>query len=81
MTANELRTYFNKTYGLMPWPPTFEVDAETYANCCNAVFQNRLEADDSIATVYPDFTVIQIAIGNVSNGLMFKNVELILKTK
>jgi hypothetical protein len=40
MTSNELRNYFNNTFGLKEkWPATYEVNAETYVNVCQAIFE------------------------------------------
>lgn len=72
MTANELKKYFNNTYNTLDkeWPKTFEVDAETYANCCQAVFDHINETLNE-----------RVFLGVENNGLMFKNVELIYKPK
>ena len=70
MTADELATYFNDTFDLGEWPRTFVVDAETYANCCQKVFD------------YVNETLgAQVYLGVENNGLIFKNIELILKPK
>lgn len=53
------------------WPETFEVDHETYANVCQHVF-------DHIADNVEWGPIYEIALGP-NKGLMFKNVELILK--
>lgn len=67
MTANALRAQFNATFGLSgEWPRAYRVDAETYANCCQAVFDN----------VNEDFNKT-VQLGIEHNGLMFKGVELI----
>lgn len=70
MTANELAKKFGDEYGFNPWPSTFEVDAETYASCCQAVFNNILESKGG--------PWISLRLG-LSGGIMFKNVELLLK--
>ena len=78
MTANQLKEYFNNTFshGLLDnWPETFEVDAETYANCCQAVFDNKTSLDKEY---YKYGWFGRIAFGH-NNGIMFRNVELILK--
>jgi hypothetical protein len=74
MTAEELIRQFNTVFGTKEWPKIWEVDPATYGHCCQYVF-NRLNYD-------PDgnmFGTIEVSIGNTHNGLMFKNVELILK--
>jgi hypothetical protein len=76
MTANELRQHFNYIFGLdAAWPLTYEVDAETYANVCQELFDFKVATLEVQGTTYPN--VIDILVGR-SNGLMFKNVELIL---
>lgn len=81
MTSNELIKYFNRIFGIdKDWPETFEVDVETYANCCQSVFNHKIDSiddDDNITVDYKDFYSINITIGR-NKGLMFKNVELIL---
>jgi len=83
MTAQELRDHFNRVYGIEhPWPKTYEVDAETYANCCQAVFDwfiehkeiHRLASNEERGNYY----MIHLPIG-LNGGLKFKGVELILK--
>jgi len=73
MTAQELRSHFNDTFGLGEWPETYEVDHETYANACHFVFKQKLEYDK----MYNRF-LLSVTVGS-NKGLMFKNVELILK--
>lgn len=76
MTAKELKDLFNKEYGFNPWPPTYEVDAETYGNVCQAVFNNAL--DRQFPDVADEFFHLKIVVGpNI--GIMYQNVELILK--
>lgn len=75
MTANELHAYFNRVFGMNEqWPKTFEVDADTYGNCCQAIFNSFALVHD----VGHNCDLYSIALGP-SRGLMFKNVELILK--
>ena len=69
MKTEELKSKFNNEFGLGEWPKTYEVDHETYAFCCQAVFNWIVEHK-----YYP----IIIELGP-NNGLMFKNVELLLK--
>lgn len=78
MTANELIVKLQNEYGITKkWPDKYEVDAETYSNCCNFIFQYQM----SMILVNTAFgrSIINIAIGP-NQGLMFKNIELILKT-
>lgn len=70
MTATEFIYLLNKTYGLDPWPTVFVVDAETYANCCQYIF--NWVNEDSRRVVH---------LGHHANGLMFKNIELIYGAK
>lgn len=78
MTAQELISHFNRVYGIeKEWPKTYEVDAVTYANCCQFLFD---EASDHVVFEYENFVSKQISLGKVNRGLMFKNVELILKS-
>ena len=70
MTAQELIQHFNRVYGLRKWPDKYDVDAHTFAHACDFLLKNpRIVLEDNH---------IAIAIGS-SRGLMFKNVELILK--
>lgn len=72
MTADEFRLRLNELYGIEgDWPETFVVDYETYANCCQYIFDHVADH-----TEHEDY--YEIAIGP-NKGLMFKNVELILK--
>jgi len=81
MTSNELRSIFNKTYGLGEWPKSFNVDHETYANVCQDVFnwyvKNKNEVTKYSVHIEGEETIIELSIGP-NNGIMFKNVELIL---
>lgn len=70
MTVNELRAKFNE-FELYDWPKVYYVDHETYANVCQYIFQKLGELT---------FPYIQVALG-ANNGIMFKNVELILEHK
>jgi len=80
MTANELRNYFNNTFGIdNPWPKTFEVDAETYGNCCQAAFDWYIS--NYLYNMIPGIGYkINLTIGQ-NKGLMLKNIELILSNK
>lgn len=75
MTAPELISHFNRIFGLNGWPKTYEVDAETYANCCQYLFDN----DKYNWALGDKFQQKIIALGLIKNGLMFKGVELILQ--
>lgn len=75
MTAQELKNKLDNEFGFNKWPDTYEVDADTYANCCQFAFDNP-----RIFQGYgPNYVSITIALGRLHNGIMFKNVELILK--
>ncbi len=78
MTNLELLRKLNNVYGLDKWPETFEVDAETYGNVCQSMFDYKVSILKEQNTTYPN--VIDILVGS-HNGLMFKNVELILNWK
>jgi len=72
-TAIELIKWFNEHFGLgIAWPEKIEVKAELYADCCQMIFDTRKELDRHSQDLY------YIALGK-NRGLMFKNVELILK--
>ena len=70
MTADKLRMEFNEKFALGNWPEKVLVNAETYANVCQYIF-------DHIACRVDD-EYYEIALGP-NRGLMFKNVELILR--
>jgi len=74
--ARQLAAHFSKTFGFKEWPKTYEVDAETYALVCQAIFDHELEIQFPDTKL--DVFALQIAVGP-NNGLMFKNVELILR--
>lgn len=74
MTASVLIAKLNNTYGMDGWPSTYEVNAETYGYCCQAIFNQS-----SRIVMITGRAPINIHIGK-NCGLMFKNVELILKT-
>lgn len=87
MTTNELRKLFNDKYGMdQNWPTRYEVDHETYANVCQAIFdyqfnrQSEFESlgmDDDVEQI-PGVHEITIFLG-INRGIMFKNVELLLR--
>lgn len=71
MRLTELRAHLNNTYGIVKnWPKTLEVDAETYANACQAIFDAGFKIGG----------VVDINVGD-KNGLMYKGVELIYKSE
>ncbi len=77
MTAQDIRKMiadFSNEHGIeTPLPETMEVDPETYANVCQAIFDQKAPQD--LATSQ---RVITIGIGK-HNGIFFKGVEIILK--
>jgi len=75
MTANELIQFFNDRFILGEWPDKYEVDCLTYANVCQAVFEH-----ESTELIYfsKKGSQVKITLGP-NHGIMFKNVELILK--
>jgi hypothetical protein len=72
MTAQQLRDKLNREFGFIdrPWPRSIEVDADTYANCCQAIFDYVNENLNK-----------QVSLGVENNGLIFKNIELIYRPK
>lgn len=77
MTAEELRTYLNLEYGNKAWPSRLRVSPDTYANCCQEVF-NWLWSNSSDVIDYGfRGRSFRIRVGK-NKGLMFKDVELIL---
>ena len=83
MTAEELRSHFNKVFGIeKEWPKTYEVDAVTYANCCQDLFNWMAKYKEQAPYVinYENVIFLPCALRRENNGLMFKGVELILKS-
>lgn len=78
MTAPELISLFNRTFGINPWPSTFEVDADTYANCVQFIFDKAYEYPGDIVQHVHGQKIKVISLGE-NNGLLFKGVELILQ--
>lgn len=72
MTKDELAKLLNDTYGINPWPSQYEVDPITYANVVQSYF------DIFDVPGFKCLKMIHISLGP-NNGVMFKNVELILK--
>lgn len=86
MTIDELRNHFNDNFpAYEKWPTTYEVDHETYANVCQSIFNFQVE--DNVDTIPLTYNTpnghkgycISLCLGS-RNGIMFKNVELILKS-
>ena len=74
MTATELSRKFNDEFELNKWPTTYEVDVETYANVCQYLFENLTKLP------IEGIRRVSIAVGK-NNGILFKNVELVMKGK
>ncbi|HWY35955.1 MAG TPA: hypothetical protein VNX68_15030 [Nitrosopumilaceae archaeon] len=72
MTTEELRLKLNSEFGINPWPETYEVDSDTYAHVCQFVFHQHIHAYTN-----GRFKQITITVGK-NNGILFKNVELLL---
>ena len=73
MKAEELLGIFNTKFGIeQKWPKSYEVDAETYGNVCQFVFEHTHNKTSS-----PDenITWAEVALGP-NDGIMFKDVEL-----
>lgn len=81
-SAKELRDYFNKEYGITKkWPRTFYVNSETYADCCQEVFNWFLDRKDYYrlgSNENGQYYMIHLPLGTEKGGLKFKGVELIL---
>lgn len=80
MTTQQLREKFNNEFGLNEWPLIYEVDHETYANVCQSIFEYENLLVTLIDKHLREIEIIKIAIGP-NNGIMFKNIELILEKK
>lgn len=86
MTAQELRKLLNDEFGLGQWPNAYEVDHETYANVCQDIIEHKFNEDTLFWNTVEDgirewdFKIISIAVG-MNKGIMFKNVELILRSE
>lgn len=78
MTVEELSSRLNNLFD-KEWPKTCEVDADTYANCCQAAFEKAEEDNLNIIlrSGRGDLATRQVWVGP-NNGLLFKGVELIL---
>ncbi len=77
MTVEELRqkiNTFSDDNGIgVPVPQMMEVDAETYINVCQFIFKTK-------SVWLGQYNTVIVHLG-MSNGVMFKGVELILKEK
>lgn len=69
MTPNELTAHMNNTFGLNQWPTWMNVDANTYAQVCNFLFEHlhQQHLGHAIVSLGPN------------SGIMFKGVELLLE--
>ena len=77
MTTSELAKELNNKFGLNFWPKTYQVDHETYANVFQSVV-NHLVDDIKLFFIWDNLDKrVSISIGP-NNGILFKNVELIL---
>ena len=70
MTTQQLTEKFNHEFALGVWPKTYEVDAETYGYVCQSLFEHYEELYGG--------PWVSVALGPYG-GVMFKNVELMLK--
>jgi hypothetical protein len=75
MTTKELRIKFIDGFSFNSWPALYEVDAETYGNVCQEIFDFKLR----YAKTLP-LNTISISVGP-NKGIMYNGVELILKGK
>ena len=73
MTVNEFIKHLNETYGLNSWPVFVAVDAETYGHVCNHILKHVVNLGDLPTLRY-------VSVGP-HNGIMFKNIELLLKQR
>lgn len=84
MTTDQLRKKLNEEFGMKSWPLTYRVDAETYANVCQSVFEKQFEQEElywdtvNFDEQKSDVKVLSIAVGKINRGIMFKGVELVL---
>lgn len=79
MNAEELRHKLEDEFGLNSWPQQYKVDAETYAKVCQSIFSNSsIKSEGDIYDHIRGIVKVKIALGP-HDGIMFKNIELILK--
>lgn len=77
--VEELREYFNNAYGLeKEWPKTFEVSAELYGRVCQTVFDWHIRNLLCVMIPGRGYNIARVAVGQ-NGGIMFKNVELLIK--
>jgi hypothetical protein len=75
MTIQELNRKLQSDYGIeKAWPRVYIVDAETYGNVCQAIFDNMSRFKELSIEGW----TVKIFVGE-SNGIMFKNIELLLR--
>ena len=83
MTYDELIHHFNSIFGNNgPWPLTYEVDLETYANVCDGIFQRKLRSKvgkiDFEGYTLDNTAFLDIGVGPHA-GIKLRNIELIIK--
>lgn len=72
MTVEQFKRMLNSNYGVEKnWPARLMVDADTYANVCQAVFENNINKINGPG--------VSVEVGP-RNGIKFKNIELILNS-
>jgi hypothetical protein len=76
MNSDELAAHFDNEFGLTEWPKVYYVDAYTSASVCQAIFNWKV-TEGFYAKRGTKEVFIEVAIGP-HNGIVFKNVELIL---
>jgi hypothetical protein len=82
MTTKELTDYFNDIFGLNPWPKSFEVDHETYANVVQDILNHKAKLGECYRlgnNKVGQYLEYRIQTKPAHNGILFKDVELILK--
>ncbi len=85
MTVQELRKSLEDQYGLhTKWPDRLLVDADTYANVCDFVFNRAVENNDPERGVNCNmrvggyYIIDNLGLGP-HRGIMFKDVEISLR--
>jgi hypothetical protein len=76
MTPTELRLHMNELYGPQPWPKVHHVDAETYGNVCQEVFDYLIHKHAYNLEAGMGYH-LDISVG-FNGGLMYRNVELVI---
>lgn len=78
MTPDELRKKLNDEFGVeKEWPHVYVVDSDTYARVCSEIFTKLIVKGN-----YFDMGLrkeLTIVVG-LNGGVMFKGVELLLRT-